>query len=119
MDGVLRRSAKPRAPRFVYGILRTKSAKSNLAVNVVARGRRGGTSSAVDGRRGAVLLVADVLAPPRGVAFVVDLHHSYVGHEAVRVGELRNATGEHISCRSATGHLLQLFGVPSSLHRDL
>jgi hypothetical protein len=33
---------------------------------------------------GAVLLVADVLAPRRSVAFVVDLHHRYVGHEAVR-----------------------------------
>src|SRR5829696_6929444 len=48
--------------------------------------RRGGASSPVDGRRGAVLLVADVLAPGRGVAFVVDLHHREVGHEAVRGG---------------------------------
>ena len=37
-----------------------------------------------DGRRTAVLLVADVLAPGRSVAFFVDLHHSYVGHKAVR-----------------------------------
>src|SRR5215207_4347109 len=49
-------------------------------------GRRGGASSLVEGWRGTVLLVADVLAPRRGVAFVVDLHHRYVGHEAVRGG---------------------------------
>src|SRR5215216_3663128 len=49
-------------------------------------GRWGGASSAVDGWRGAVLLVADGLAPGRGVAFVVDLHHRYVGHEALRGG---------------------------------
>src|SRR5919202_660454 len=46
-------------------------------------GRRGGASSPVDGWRGAVLLVADVLAPRHGVAFVVYLHHREVGHEAV------------------------------------
>src|SRR5215207_10071585 len=49
-------------------------------------GRRGGASSLVEGWRVAVLLVADVLAPRRGVAFVVDLHHREVGHEAVRGG---------------------------------
>jgi hypothetical protein len=48
-------------------------------------GRRGGASSPVDQWRGAVLLVADVLAPGRGVP-VLDLHHRYVGHEAVRGG---------------------------------
>ena len=31
-----------------------------------------------------VLLVADVVAPGRGVAFLVDLDHRDVGHEAVR-----------------------------------
>jgi hypothetical protein len=37
----------------------------------------------LDGWRSAVLLLADVLAPRRGIAFVVDLHHREVGHEAV------------------------------------
>lgn len=34
------------------------------------------------------------------------------------LSELRNATREDIFCRSTTGHLLQLFGVSSPLHRD-
>src|SRR4051794_13638576 len=46
-------------------------------------GRRGGASSLLDGWRGAVLLVADVLVPGRGVALVIDLQHREVGHEAV------------------------------------
>ena len=49
-------------------------------------GRRGGASPPTDGWRGAVLLVADVLALRRAVAFVVGLHHGEVGHEAVRGG---------------------------------
>src|SRR5215216_4365917 len=49
-------------------------------------GQRGGASSAVDGWRGAVLLVADVLAPRDGAALLVDFLHRYVGHEAVRGG---------------------------------
>src|SRR5215212_8053755 len=51
-----------------------------------ARGGRGGASSPVDGWRGAVLLVADVLAPRDGTALVVDFLHRYVGHEAVGGG---------------------------------
>src|SRR5215207_3148136 len=43
-------------------------------------------SSLVDGWRGAVLLVADVLAPLDGAALLVYLLHRYVGHEAVRGG---------------------------------
>src|SRR5215211_7974108 len=39
--------------------------------------------SAVDGRRGAVLPVGDVLAPGNRAARVVGLLHGYVGHEAV------------------------------------
>src|SRR5215208_5262740 len=46
----------------------------------------GRSSSAADGWRGAVLLVADVLAPRDGTALVVDFLHRYVGHEAVRGG---------------------------------
>src|SRR5215208_997596 len=46
----------------------------------------GRSSSAADGWRGAVLLVADVLAPRDGAAPVVDFLHRYVGHEAVRSG---------------------------------
>src|SRR5919202_3334366 len=49
-------------------------------------GRRGVASSAVDGWRGTVLLVGDVLAPGDGAALLVDFLHRYVGHEAVRGG---------------------------------
>ena len=38
-------------------------------------GRRGGASSPVGGRRGTVLLVADVLAPRGGTALFVDFVH--------------------------------------------
>ena len=41
---------------------------------------------AFDRRRSRVLLVADVVAPGRGVAFVVDLEHRDVRHEPVRGG---------------------------------
>src|SRR5215207_7199809 len=51
-------------------------------------GPTGGAASAVDGRRGAVLLVADVLAPRDGTALVVDFLHRYVGHEAVGGGSV-------------------------------
>ena len=40
----------------------------------------------VDGRRGAVLLVADVLTPGDGAALVVGFLHREVGHEAVGGG---------------------------------
>src|SRR5439155_26014067 len=36
--------------------------------------------------RGVVLLVGDVVAPGRAVAFVVDVEHRDVGHESVRGG---------------------------------
>ena len=49
-------------------------------------GQRGEASSAVDGWRGAVLLVADVLTPRDGAALLVDLLHREVGHEAVGGG---------------------------------
>jgi hypothetical protein len=52
-------------------------------MNVVARGRRGGASSLVDGWRGAVLLVADMLTPRNSTALLVHLLHREVGHEAV------------------------------------
>jgi hypothetical protein len=42
--------------------------------------------SSVDGWRGAILLVADVLAPHEGTALVVDFLHRKVGNEAVRGG---------------------------------
>ncbi len=55
-------------------------------MNLVARSRRGGVLSSVDGWRGAILLVADVLAPREGTALVVDFLHREVGNEAVRGG---------------------------------
>ena len=55
-------------------------------MNLVARSRRGGVLSSVDGRRGAILLVADMLAPREGTALVVDFLHREVGNEAVRGG---------------------------------
>src|SRR5918997_5155383 len=79
---------------FGFGSCPRTTPRVTLAVNGVARarrarsrtGRRGGTSSALDGRRGAVFLVGDVLAPLDGAARVVGLLHRYVGHEAVRGG---------------------------------
>src|SRR5918997_4530176 len=79
---------------FGFGSCPRTTPRVTLAVNGVARarrarsrtGRRGGTSSALDGRRGAVFLVGDVLAPRDGAARVVGLLHGYVGHEAVRGG---------------------------------
>src|SRR2546422_69775 len=47
--------------------------------------RRSSTGLA-DGRRCAVFLVADVRAPRRAVAFLVDLDHREVRHEARRCG---------------------------------
>lgn len=41
-----------------------------------------------------------------------------IAHVAL-LSELWNATRENIFCRLATGHLLQVFGIPSPLHRDL
>src|SRR5215213_2808549 len=43
---------------------------------------RGGAPSPVDGRRGAVFLVAYVLAPLDGIALLVNLLHGYVRHKA-------------------------------------
>jgi hypothetical protein len=51
-------------------------------VSVVARGGRGGASSPVDERCGAILLVGDVLTPGDRTSLVVDFLHRYVGHEA-------------------------------------
>src|SRR5687767_5967534 len=67
----------PRVTLAVNGAARTREVRSQT-------GRRGGTSSALDGRRGAVFLVGDVLPPGGGAARVVGLLHRYVGHEAVR-----------------------------------
>ena len=39
-------------------------------------------------RRGVVLLVGDVLAPGRAVAFVIDLDHREVSHEAAGCGSV-------------------------------
>ncbi|WP_442940620.1 MFS transporter [Nostoc sp.] len=35
------------------------------------------------------------------------------------ISSLNITTRENIFCRLATGHLLQVFGIPSPLHRDL
>src|SRR5215213_2758776 len=75
----------------LYGVLRSSVEGSCVrtrprvtpVVTIVARGWRGQVSLAVDGRRGAVLLIGDVLAPRDGAALIVDLLHRYVGHEAV------------------------------------
>src|SRR3712207_1334745 len=45
-------------------------------------GRRGETSPPIDGWRGAVLLVRDVLTPRDGNALLVNFLHGEVGHEA-------------------------------------
>jgi hypothetical protein len=55
-------------------------------VGVVARCWRGGASSLVNRRRGAVLLLGDVLTPRDGTTLVVGFLHRYVGHEALRGG---------------------------------
>ena len=46
---------------------------------------------------------------------------AFPGSGLVRVAslsELRNATQEHTSCRSAAGHSLHVLGIPSPLHSD-
>jgi hypothetical protein len=35
------------------------------------------------------------------------------------IRELRNVAGEYVFCRSASGQLLQLFGVTGALYPDL
>ena len=56
--------------------------------------------------------------PPRLTdGYAGSYEHPFEGHtdteRACRIGERRNSTREHMFCRLATGHLLQLFGVPS------
>ena len=59
-----------------------------------------GASSAVDGWRGAVLLVAYVLAPRDGATLFVDLHHRYVAHEAVGGGPCQCSSSGSKNTRS-------------------
>src|SRR5215211_494066 len=61
--------------------------RSSFEHRCLLRGR-GGASSAIDGWRGAVLFVADVLTPRDGAALIVDFLHRYVGHEAARGGTM-------------------------------
>ena len=63
---------------LLHGRQRRCPARPRLPLDPAAPG------SAVDRRRRSVLLVADVVAPRRGVAVVVDLEHRDVRHEPVR-----------------------------------
>src|SRR5215203_4448107 len=92
--GRIRTSQARGSPKFGFGSCSRTTPRVTLAVYRAARGqrvrnqtrRRGRSSSALDGRCGAVFLVGDVLAPGYGTAGVVSLLHRDVGHEPVRGG---------------------------------
>jgi hypothetical protein len=73
----------PRVTLAVNGVARIRGVRSQTR-------RRGATSSALDGRRGAVFLVAYVLAPLDGAAGVVGLPHRGVGYSARSIVTLKS-----------------------------